>query len=191
MEEIWKNIEGFEELYQISNLGRVKSLGRFDVRGKYWPENFLKIQLHPRGYCFVHLRKDGRYKVKLIHRLVAETFIPNPNKLPDVKHLDENLSNNIMYNLQWYGHSEAITYGNHYRRIKDRPKKLNPTNVRSDKWEKPVLKISKYDGRIIQRYESIILANKSLKRRPYSDGIIQCLIGKRKSSGGYIWKYDI
>jgi len=190
MEELWKDIEGFEN-YQISNLGRVKSIGRFDTRGKYWSEKILKVRLHPRGYCFVHLRKDGKYVYKFIHRLVAEAFIPNPNGLSDVKHLDEDLSNNIVYNLQWYDHSHAITYGNHYRRIQDRRKFLNPRNVRGDIWEKPVLKISKYSGKIIQKYDSITLANKSLKRSPYSYSIIECLRGKRKSSGGYVWKYDL
>lgn len=186
MQEVWKDIDGFIGLYQISNLGRVKSLNRFDSLGRQWSEKLLKTQVQPRGYCVVRLRKDGKDNTKMIHRLVAIAFIPNPNNLSDVKHLDENLLNNCVYNLQWYNHSRAITYGNHYRRIKDRPK-----ICKSDIWNSPVLKFSRNGKTLIQKYDTVMQANRSLKRSLYSYSIINCLNGKSKTSGGYVWKYDI
>lgn len=102
--EIWVDIKGFEGLYQISNLGRVKSVTRNLIR---------KIQVnkkHIYGYCEITLsknNKDFRYK---IHHLVAEHFIPNPYNKPQVNHIDGNKLNNTVSNLEWVTYEEYKKY---------------------------------------------------------------------------------
>lgn len=91
--EIWKDIQGYEGLYQVSNLGRVKSL--------YKGGTILKGSVNNRGYHIVMLYKGGKYKHLLIHRLVAQAFISNPQKLPQVNHKDEDKFNNSVSNLEW------------------------------------------------------------------------------------------
>ena len=104
MGEIWKDIPGYEGLYQVSNLGNVKSLFRYRRK--------LSIQTQPNGYKAVVLYKNGNKKFKLVHRLVAEAFIPNPYKKPAVNHLDENRGNNVVSNLEWVTNKENQNYGN-------------------------------------------------------------------------------
>ena len=95
MKEIWKDIKGYEGLYQVSNMGRVKSLKRISFDGRRIEEKILKYKRAGRGqYQCVGLYKNNTSKYKTIHRLVAEAFVPNPNNLPQVNHKDENPKNN-------------------------------------------------------------------------------------------------
>ena len=95
MEEIWKDIKGFEGKYQVSNLGRVKSFAKSDV-------NYLKGKLMKNGYILFNLSvSKGVISYKKGHRLVAEHFIPNPDNLPVVNHIDGDKQNNILSNLEW------------------------------------------------------------------------------------------
>ena len=97
MEEIWKDIEGYEGLYQVSNLGRVKSLGV----DKWHKGRVIKPQFDGlKHYLFVQLYKNKKSKRFNIHRLVAKAFIPNPNNLPQVNHKDEVKTNNNARNLE-------------------------------------------------------------------------------------------
>ena len=111
MNEQWKDIAGYKGYYQISNYGHVRSLDRYisDKNGKV---RFLKGQdmklSNQKGrknddskYLVVNLKMQGTAKVFSVHRLVAEHFIPNPNKLPTINHKDGNKSNNIYINLEW------------------------------------------------------------------------------------------
>lgn len=112
--EIWKDIPGFEGFYQVSDKGRVKSLGN----GKSNNCKARIFKLQNRGdYLAVHLCKDGKQKSFNVHRLVAEAFIPNPTDLPQVHHIDENKHNNIVSNLQWVTNKYNITfsYGKHIK----------------------------------------------------------------------------
>lgn len=95
--EIWKDIPDYEGLYQVSNLGRVKGL----IRGK-----ILKQSILTNGYLNVWLSKDGRVKIKRVHRLVAMAFIPNPDNKPQVNHIDKDVTNNCVNNLEWVTASE-------------------------------------------------------------------------------------
>ena len=97
MEEIWKDIDGFENKYQISNFGRVKSLVR-----KGHPKEIILSLTHTcsSGYRTVGLYKNSKRYEKSIHRLVANAFIPNPNKYPEINHIDENKFNNCANNLE-------------------------------------------------------------------------------------------
>jgi hypothetical protein len=110
--EIWKDIDGFEGLYQVSTLGRVKSLPKYTYSRGYpqlRKEKILKPGYTGKNRCYATVRlNDGRgYKV---HRLVAQAFIPNPNNLPQVNHKDENPFNNAVDNLEWCTNQYNIKY---------------------------------------------------------------------------------
>ena len=97
MEEIWKDIKGYEGLYQISNLGRVKSL----ISSTPDKEKFISIiNGKKNGYCYAMLHKSGRNKNYLLHRLIAENFIPNIENKPNINHIDGNPLNNNIDNLE-------------------------------------------------------------------------------------------
>ena len=98
--EIWRDIEGYEGLYQVSNLGRVRSLN-YKRTGKV--QN-MKLGTYPNGYKMVDLKKNNKRKAHLVHRLVAKAFIPNPNQLCEVNHKDEDKANNTVDNLEWCSH---------------------------------------------------------------------------------------
>ena len=105
MEEVWKPIEGFDG-YGISNFGRVKGTRKM-----------LNPSGGTTGYKHVTLFKNGARHTKLVHRLVAEAFIPNPNNYPNVNHLDENRGNNVVDNLEWCSQKENINYGTRTKRM--------------------------------------------------------------------------
>ena len=113
--EIWKDIEGYEGLYQVSNLGRVKSLDRV-VEGKSSSTRLhrgkiLSPGIGSTGYYMVVLYKDGGGCSYTVHRLVSNTFIPNPHNHPYINHKDENKLNNNVDNLEWCTHQYNMNYG--------------------------------------------------------------------------------
>lgn len=112
--EKWKDIEGYESLYQVSNTGIVKSLGRYQQNHskKQWREEEIKsARVDPQGYRMLDLYKDGKQKTIRVHRLVALNYIPNPNNEPTVNHKDGNKSNNHVDNLEWASFSSQ---NNHF-----------------------------------------------------------------------------
>lgn len=123
MIEIWKDIEGYEGLYQISNLGNVKSLN-YNHTGL---EKRLKPQKSNKGYLRIELCKNGKKKKFSIHELVADTFIENPNNLPCVNHKDENKINNNVENLEHCTYSYNNTYGNRIKKFLETKKKNKAT----------------------------------------------------------------
>lgn len=131
--EEWKDIEGFEGLYQISNYGRVKSLSRltkFYSKERYIPEIIRKNGIDKNGYQILPLNRNGKKYTKKIHRLVAQAFIPNPENKPCVNHKDTNVKNNNMDNLEWCTVLENIQYccelGKHYNPTVGRFRGDNP-----------------------------------------------------------------
>ena len=102
MEE-WKDIQGYEGRYQVSNLGRIRS----SYKGSW---NILKPIDNGQGYKHIKLFKDGERKHYYIHRLVAQTFIDNPNNYTEVNHIDENKANNCMENLEWCDREYNLSY---------------------------------------------------------------------------------
>ena len=109
--EVWKDIEGYEGIYQISNTGQVKSLAR-KCSGRYSNREIIKKPFVEKdGYFTVGLYKDGKYRYCRVHRLVAIAFIPNPNNYPEVNHIDENKQNNNVENLEWCTTRYNLTYG--------------------------------------------------------------------------------
>ena len=111
MKEEWRDIKGYEGLYQVSNLGRVKSLSRIDNLGRKKKETILSPGKDKNGYFQIQLYKEKTIKMRKIHRLVAETFIPNPDNLPQVNHKDENKQKNHIGNLEWCDNTYNQNYG--------------------------------------------------------------------------------
>lgn len=111
--EIWKDIDGFGGRYQVSNLGRIRSIG-----GITWKtDRILKTEIGVGGYVRVGLFKDNKQKHYRVHRLVAQAFITNPDNLPEVNHIDENKLNNRVENLEWCTSEYNHNYGTINQRV--------------------------------------------------------------------------
>lgn len=115
MTEIWKDIEGYEGLYAVSNLGRVKSYDKWIERksdkGYLMPGRMMKLIKITNGYITVSVRKNGNVKVLYVHRLVAQAFLDNPNGYGEVNHIDENKENNKVNNLEWCTRKYNCNFG--------------------------------------------------------------------------------
>lgn len=111
--EQWKTVKGYEGLYEVSNLGNVKSLN-YRHTGR---ERILKPGKVGGGYLQVQLCKNGKRKMLLVHRLVAAAFIPNPEGLPEINHKDENKTNNCVENLEFCDAKYNNSYGTHNERV--------------------------------------------------------------------------
>lgn len=180
MEE-WKNIEGYEGLYQISNYGRVKSLSR-----KVWQFNkyvitqefIMKNKNSKDGYKRIILCKDGKYKTFLVHRLVAKHFLNNINNLPYINHKDENKDNNSVDNLEYCTAKYNCNYGNH-----------NINLINSIKRKKKTLQYD-LNGNLIKEWISASSASKGTGISKCN--IIACCNNKEhyKTAGGYVWRYE-
>ena len=177
VKEEWKAVKGYEGLYEVSTFGRVKSLERTQRLTKHTKliieEHILSFGTAGQGYLRVALCKDGKAHYKVIHRLVAETFIPNPDGLPCVNHKDENKKNNKVTNLEW---CDAL-YNYHYgtgakRRALSRGKKVAQYSL---------------DGDLIAIYPSTAEASRQLQT---TNSHISCVCtGKRKTACGFVWRY--
>lgn len=128
--EIWKDVVGYEGFYKVSNKGNVYSIARMDTIGRKCGGSTLRPRPHPDGYLQVSLYKDGVRKHKLIHRLVANAFIPNPKKYSEVNHRDEVKTNNELSNLEWCDTKHNVNYGTRNTRVSRKlSKKVRAVNV--------------------------------------------------------------
>ena len=177
--EVWKDIVGYEGIYQISNLGRIKSLekNKIDSRGRIYKrkEKILKPRKTNRYYT-IALYKNNKREDFLLHRIVAETFIPNADNKPFINHKDENCFNNCSDNLMWCTHKENMNWGTRNKRI--------------SKHSKSKRKVNQYDmdGNFIKQWDCMTDFYKS-KGLKLKTGIIECCKGRRQSHMGYKWKY--
>lgn len=162
MDEIWKDIEGYEGLYQVSNLGNVKSVRKNKLIGNN----------NHRGYRHACLCVDGKETYKSVHRLVADAFIPNPENLPCVNHKDENKLNNVVSNLEWC----TYEYNNSYA--------TKGSRISKSKF-KPIQMIN--DGKVIKEFDSLKEAAEYVDG---SHGNISAAAnGKLHKAYGYYWRY--
>ena len=160
MEEIWKDIKGYEGIYQVSNFGKVKSK--------------RKILIPAKGeYLKVSLSKNGTQKTCYIHRLVAETFLDNKSNLPFVNHKDENRYNNNVNNLEWCTNKYNINYGNAQKKKAKSQLKYNV--IQKDN-----------NGNIIKIWES---ASQVANFLNYNKGTIRKSCQKKLKNYGYYWEY--
>lgn len=145
--EIWKPIEGFEGIYEVSNFGRVKSIDRYVIYKnghKTFHKGRIIRQIDNFGYKTVHLHKDGKQTSSVrVHRLVAIAFIPNPLNLPIVNHKDEDRANNIVENLEWCDSKYNNNYGNHNLNISKSQKGIKHGPLTPEKREQFRLKRNK------------------------------------------------
>lgn len=179
-DEVWKPIEGFEGLYEVSNFGRVKSLTRY--------KKIIKPLVTNVGYYQYQLWHKGVCRVASAHRLVAQAFIPNPEGKPIVNHIDENKLNNSVENLEWVTHVENCRYGTAIeRRTKHfdySKRKRNPKN-QILACSKPVDQYT-IDGAFVKRWNS---ATECYRATNISISCIRRVAsGERKTAGGYVFK---
>ena len=128
--EIWKDINGYEGYYKVSNKGNIFSVERKDTRGQKRGGRMLKQSLHKNGHFLVGLNKGGKSTSKWVHRLVAEAFIPNPNNYPEINYKDENRANNNMNNLEWCTSKYNANVGSRKEKIsKKLSKKVRAVNI--------------------------------------------------------------
>lgn len=116
-EEIWRDIEGYEGLYEVSNLGRVRSSDSYNSLGRLHLKGRIRKPVVVRGYLRVELCKEGKGKWFYVHRLVAHVFIPNPEGLPEINHRDENKTNNLVDNLEYCDRKYNCNYGTRNERM--------------------------------------------------------------------------
>lgn len=175
--EIWKDVVGYEGYYQVSNKGNVKTVERTVKFGKQIRTVSEKIREQvpdKRGYFTVILSKDNKVKNAKVHRLVAESFIPNPSHLPEVNHKDEDKQNNDVSNLEWCDHFYNTVYGT----------KLERQRIKKSI---PVIQCN-LQGEKIKEFESATQAELELRGK-FTGNINKCLNGSIKTAFGYIWKY--
>lgn len=194
-DEIWKDVPGFDGDYKASTRGRIKSFkGNTPI--------IMSLHTNKRtGYVYVGLCKDGEVHTTTVHRVVAETFIPNPDNLPCINHKDENKENNYIENLEWCSYQYNLTYGTHTERAKETRKARGSDkflykysienrdyiNKRIKETQgKRVAKIDKNSGEVLKIYDSISDAEKENK----CSHVSECTRNVRNESGGYIWQLE-
>jgi len=182
MKEEWEDIKGYEGRYQVSNMGRVKSLERTVIdeagRKRHLKERILKPKTERNGYLRVNLcNGSGKKKDFFIHRLVCEAFHKNPKNKPCVNHIDENKTNNSVSNLEWCTIAENINYGTRNARVGKAIAKAN---------SKPVGQYTR-DGELVKVWQSTREVQRQLG---FDQGTISKVArGKLKTAYGYVWKY--
>lgn len=200
--EVWKDIEGYEGHYQVSNLGRVKSLQRMCKGGhnctRIVKEKILKQYFcgRDKDYLRVTLVKNSISKAITVHRLVAQAFIQNPLNLPQVNHKNEfEKWNNSVDNLEWCTAKYNCNYGTHIQRAtqnRDYVKKVKNTDYALVGIKSGIArckKVYQYDKEknLIKIWNSTAECGQGI----YSQGCVSdCCLGKRKTHKGYIWSYE-
>ena len=177
-EEIWKAVDGYEDYYEVSSFGRVRSVDRIVTYSNgdkhFYKRKIMKSFSDKDGYLLCNLSKNSKHNAPKIHRLVAQAFISNPYNLPQVNHKDEDKSNNCVDNLEWCDGKYNINYGTRNEKV-------------AVYFSKTVLQLDINTGRVISEYKSARDAKRKLNI--HQDSIYGCCNGKRKTAGGFKWKF--
>lgn len=179
MKEIWKDIEGYENLYQVSNMGRVRSYDKIDSMGRYVKGRLLSLTPDKDGYLHASLSKNGNNKKYKVHRLVCKAFIPNPENKSEIDHINGDKTDNRVENLKWCTHKENM----------NNPLTLDIFKYRvgvKNGFSKSVIQFTK-DNELIRKWDSMADVKRELGID--SSCISNCCSGKRKTAGGSKWKY--
>lgn len=177
--EIWKPVVGYEGLYEVSSYGRVRSLDRYDGRGWWIKGRILKLIMDKKGYLTVGISKNNHRQTFKVHRLVALHFIPNIENKPEIDHINTDKTDNRVENLRWVTPKENSN--NPISIVNKSESKKGVKNKR----HQPVLQYDK-DGNFIREWDTITEAETTLNITHKIHYVCQ---GKRKTCGGYIWKY--
>lgn len=190
--ELWKSVVGYEGLYEVSNLGRIKSLARQETftsaLGKIVKRSRkgrIIIQSESKGYSRAHMCKNGIVKIALVHRMVGVAFIPNPNNYPEINHKNGIRSDNRVENLEWCSKSQNIRHC--YDVLK---RKVSPNVINVYGGDHPAsTPILQYDlnGNFLREWPSAIEIQRALNVN--SPNIIACCRGKQQTCGGFSWKH--
>ena len=181
--EIWKDVENYEGFYQVSNLGRVRSLER-DVYCQngivhHLKEKVLVQNLDKQGYAYVSLCLNGKMKTIKTHRLVALAFIPNPENKPQVNHKDEVKTNNVVDNLEWCSAQENVNYGTGIARAVQNRKSQKLGNHPN---AKPVFCVE-----LNKKFDCAKRVEEELGI--WGTSIGKACRGERNTAGGFHWKF--
>ena len=163
-EEVWRDIKGYEGIYQVSNMGNVKNI-KFN--------RIIKPFTQGAGYLRVDLSKENTRIRSLVHRLVAKTFIPNPENKPEVNHIDEDKTNNRIDNLEWCTRKENLNHGTRSERF-------------SKSKSKPIIAIDIANG---EYNEYVSCKDCAIQLGLNAGNISSVLTGRIKQTGGYVFKY--
>lgn len=200
MEEIWKDIEGYDGYYKVSSFGRIWSSGKF-ADGRIYKAKILVLRCDKFGYFYVNLYKDGHSKTMKVHRLVANAFIPNPENKPCIDHINTNKKDNRVENLRWVTYKENANNVLTRKHLSDAGKinknnkeiRLKMSAIMKQNIEKvmakvrvSVLQLTK-EGVIVAEHNSTVEAARSVNGNATS--ICRACRKKRPSAYGYIWEY--
>lgn len=178
--EIWKEINGYKPIYFVSSYGRIKSIcreTRCNRNGKYIRKERLLRFSHTRRYLTAYLYdENGKKKSVLVHRIVANAFIDNPNKLKEIDHIDGNPENNRVENLRWVTHKQNC----------NNPTTLLKTKGKPSKHRKAVAAYN-LDGTLYKIFPSVQLAAE--ETGAHRANIRKCINGKYKTCASLIFKY--
>ena len=171
-------VVGYEGLYEVSNLGRVRSLDRIDRFGRLYKGRILKNTLSCYGYYVVVLCNSGKQTNKRVNRLVAEAFIPNPDNLPVVNHKNEIKIDNRAENLEWCSIEYNSNYGTGRRRMAEKQTNRNDLSKSVACYKNNEL-VAVYPSQM-EAYRKTGICNVSISA---------CCRGELETSGGYVWRF--
>lgn len=191
----WKDIEGYEGLYQVSSTGLVRSLDRINSAGKRIKGQIRHQTKNKNGYLYVNLCKNGVVHNCSVHRLVANAFIPNPDDLYTVNHKNENKEDNRVENLEWMTLQNNLRYGTHDERVRQSKKgkycgekhpNFGKRGKNANTHKGKVIGIGKYDPDDIVEFDTAADAARILKIS--SGKICDSIHNSNISCGGYYWR---
>lgn len=177
--EVWKDIDGFDGAYQVSNEGRIKSVTRKTTNGRGVSERILKKRVNERGYEYVCLQKNGKRKSIKVHRAVASAFVENLYGYNQVNHKDEQKTNNNADNLEWCDAAYNSNYGTG---------KIRAAKKRSERHENIIVQYG-INGERVREWKSPAEVQKKTGNKYKATNIVACCRKRYKTSYGYIWRY--